>query len=118
MAESDRRIAVLAALSAAIAVAAAAFGAHAASSPKAASWLETGGHYQLTHALAAFLLIRWPGLSKPALALLSGSVLFALTLYLMALGAPRWLGAVTPVGGALMIAGWLWTAWLFAKKRV
>ena len=29
-----------------------------------------------------------------------------------ALGAPRWLGAVTPVGGALLIGGWLWLAWV------
>jgi uncharacterized membrane protein YgdD (TMEM256/DUF423 family) len=28
----------------------------------------------------------------------------------MALGAPHWLGAVTPLGGALMIGGWLWLA--------
>ncbi|HYZ47615.1 MAG TPA: DUF423 domain-containing protein, partial [Sphingomonas sp.] len=43
--------------------------------------------------------------------LLGGATLFAATLYAMALGAPRWLGAVTPVGGVLMIAGWLWVAW-------
>jgi uncharacterized membrane protein YgdD (TMEM256/DUF423 family) len=29
------------------------------------------------------------------------------------MGAPRWLGAVTPIGGVLMIAGWLWAAWAF-----
>jgi uncharacterized membrane protein YgdD (TMEM256/DUF423 family) len=29
----------------------------------------------------------------------------------MALGAPRWFGAITPVGGALLIGGWLWLAW-------
>ena len=33
----------------------------------------------------------------------------------MALGAPRWLGAVTPVGGTLLIAGWVWLA--FADYR-
>ena len=41
----------------------------------------------------------------------AGGALFAGTLYLMALGAPRWLGAVTPVGGAMLIVGWLWLAW-------
>jgi uncharacterized membrane protein YgdD (TMEM256/DUF423 family) len=30
----------------------------------------------------------------------------------MALGLPRWLGAVTPIGGTLLIAGWLWLAWV------
>lgn len=117
MAETERRIAVLAALSAAMAVAAAAFGAHAASTPKAASWLETGGHYQLTHALAVLLLVRWPGFAKPALMLLGGSVLFALTLYLMAVGAPRWFGAITPIGGVLMIGGWLWAARSLARSN-
>ncbi|MFZ8477398.1 DUF423 domain-containing protein [Staphylococcus aureus] len=41
--------------------------------------------------------------------------MFAGTLYLMALGAPRWLGAVTPIGGVLLIAGWLWLAWSAAR---
>ena len=36
-----------------------------------------------------------------------GGAVFAGTLYLMALGGPRWLGAVTPLGGAALIAGWL-----------
>jgi uncharacterized membrane protein YgdD (TMEM256/DUF423 family) len=34
----------------------------------------------------------------------------------MALGGPRWLGAVTPIGGALMIAAWLWAAWTFGQR--
>jgi uncharacterized membrane protein YgdD (TMEM256/DUF423 family) len=35
-----------------------------------------------------------------------GLVLFSGTLYAMALGAPRWLGAVTPLGGLLLAGGW------------
>jgi uncharacterized membrane protein YgdD (TMEM256/DUF423 family) len=46
---------------------------------------------------------------------IGGGAIFAGTLYLMALGAPRWLGAVTPIGGALLIAGWLWLAWSAAR---
>ena len=107
----------LAALSAAIAVGAAAFGAHAAGSAKAAEWLQTGGHYQLVHAVAALLLVQRSGLARSAQMLLVGSALFAATLYAMALGAPRWFGAITPVGGLLMIAGWLWAASLFFRKR-
>jgi len=107
--------AALAALSAALAVAAGAFGAHAAASPKAAQWLETGGHYQLVHAVAALVLLRWPGLLRPAWCLIAGSLIFAATLYAMALGAPLWLGAITPVGGLLMIGGWLWAAWRLLK---
>ena len=104
-------IAVLAALSAAIAIAAGAFGAHGASSPQAAEWLRTGGIYQLIHAVAARSLMNVA--RGPALLLLIGAAIFALTLYAMAMGGPRWLGAVTPIGGTSMIGGWLWAAWVY-----
>jgi uncharacterized membrane protein YgdD (TMEM256/DUF423 family) len=35
----------------------------------------------------------------------------------MALTGLRWLGAVTPTGGAMMIAGWLLLAWRAARTR-
>lgn len=104
-------IPVLAALSAAIAIGAGAFGAHGASSPQAAEWLRTGGLYQLIHAVAAISLAS--AARGPAWLLLIGAAIFALTLYAMAFGGPRWLGAVTPIGGTLMIVGWLWTAWVY-----
>ncbi|WP_242122842.1 DUF423 domain-containing protein [Sphingobium sp. Sx8-8] len=104
-------IGVLAALSAALAIAAGAFGAHGASSPQAAEWLRTGGIYQLIHAVAALAIM---GVARgQAALLLAGAAIFAFTLYAMALGAPKWLGAVTPIGGSLMIAGWLWTGWAY-----
>ncbi|WP_313803093.1 DUF423 domain-containing protein [Sphingobium sp.] len=104
-------IAVLAALSAALAIGAGAFGAHGATSQQAAEWLRTGGLYQLVHAVAALGIM---GLARgPAALLLGGAAIFAFTLYAMALGAPKWLGAVTPIGGVLMIAGWLWAAWTY-----
>lgn len=106
-------IGILAALSAALAVAAGAFGAHAAAGEQQAEWLRTGGLYQLIHAVAAIAIM---GTARgPALALLAGSALFAVTLYAMALGAPRWFGAITPIGGTLLIGGWLWAAWIYAK---
>ena len=104
-------IGLWAALSAAMAVAAGAFGAHGAAGPQEADWLRTGGMYQLVHAVAALAIM---GFARgPAILLLVGAVIFAVTLYAMALGAPRWLGAVTPIGGGLMIVGWLWAAWLY-----
>ncbi len=106
-------IGILAAVSAALAVAAGAFGAHAAAGEQQAEWLRTGGLYQLVHAVAALAIM---GVARgPALLLLAGSAIFAVTLYAMALGAPRWLGAVTPIGGTLLIGGWLWAAWIYAK---
>ncbi|UNU43266.1 DUF423 domain-containing protein [Sphingopyxis sp. YF1] len=104
-------IGVWAAISAAVAVAAGAFGAHGAAGPQQAEWLRTGGLYQLIHAVAALAIM---GVARgPAIVLLAGGALFALTLYAMALGAPRWLGAITPVGGTLLIIGWLWAGWIY-----
>lgn len=104
-------IGLWAAISAAVAVAAGAFGAHGAAGPEQADWLRTGGIYQLIHAVAALAIM---GVARgPAVVLLGGSAIFAITLYAMALGGPRWLGAVTPIGGGLMILGWLWAGWLY-----
>jgi uncharacterized membrane protein YgdD (TMEM256/DUF423 family) len=108
-------IMVLAGLSGAIAVGAGAFGAHGASG-EAAEWLKTGGHYQLIHAVAALVALHF-GARGPAWLFLTGGAVFAGTLYLMALGCPRWLGAVTPIGGAALIAGWLWLAWIAVSRR-
>lgn len=104
-------IGVLAAISAAMAVAAGAFGAHGAAGPQETEWLRTGGIYQLIHAVAALAIM---GIARgPAIVLLAGGAIFAVTLYAMALGGPKWLGAVTPIGGTLLIAGWLWAAWIY-----
>lgn len=100
-----------AALSAALAIAAGAFGAHGAPSPQAAEWLKTGGLYQLIHAVAAIALIQIA--RGPAIAMLIGGAIFAGTLYFLALGGPRWLGAITPIGGSALIISWLWTSWIF-----
>lgn len=108
-------IAILAALSGAMAVGAGAFGAHGASG-NAAEWLKTGGHYQLIHAVAALVALRMEA-RGPAWLFVAGALIFAGTLYLMALGLPRWLGAITPIGGAMLIAGWLWLAWSLARGQ-
>jgi uncharacterized membrane protein YgdD (TMEM256/DUF423 family) len=105
----------LAALSGAVAIMAGAFGAHDAAG-KPAEWLRTGGEYQLIHAVAAIVAVQL-GTRWPAALLLGGSVLFAATLYAMALGGPHWLGAITPLGGLAMIAGWLMLAWRAAVSR-
>jgi uncharacterized membrane protein YgdD (TMEM256/DUF423 family) len=104
-------IGVFAAISAAMAVAAGAFGAHGAAGPTEAEWLRTGGIYQLIHAVAALAIM---GFARgPAITLLVGAAIFSVTLYAMAIGAPKWFGAITPIGGTLLIIGWLWAAWLY-----
>lgn len=114
MIETERRgLVLVAALSAALAIATAAFGAHGAANERAADWLRTGGIYQLIHAVAAIALVQMA--PRAAWAMLIGAGLFAGTLYAMALGAPHWLGAVTPIGGALMIVAWVMV--VFAAMR-
>lgn len=84
-----------------------AFGAHGAASEQAAEWLRTGALYGLLHGAVVAI---GPGRRRADALLLVGAAVFAGTLWAMAFGAPRWLGAVTPVGGALMIVGWLMLA--------
>ncbi len=106
----------LAPLSGLMAVAAGAFGAHGVSDPQAKAWLQTGAQYQMIHALAVFacLMVWRLGMGAAQIAawmFLAGGFIFSGTLYLMAFGAPRWFGAITPIGGLLMILGWAALAW-------
>jgi uncharacterized membrane protein YgdD (TMEM256/DUF423 family) len=96
-----------------LAVAAGAFAAHGLSDAQARDWIKTGASYQLVHAVAS-LAVLGLGLKRPRLIaglFLGGAAVFAATLYAMALGAPRWLGAVTPIGGLGLLCGWALLAW-------
>jgi uncharacterized membrane protein YgdD (TMEM256/DUF423 family) len=95
-----------------------AFGAHALKAtlaPEKLAIFEVGVRYHLIHALALLavgLAQRSDGGGGGALRaagpLLAGGVLlFSGSLYGLALGGPAWLGPVTPLGGALLIAGWI-----------
>ena len=106
-------LAILAALSGALAVGAGAFGAHGASG-QAAELLKTGGHYQLIHAVAALVALKVAA-RGPAWLFVVGGAVFAVSLYALAIGAPRLVGVVTPIGGALLIGGWLWLAWIMRR---
>lgn len=94
------------------AVAAGAFGAHALEArvgPEALAWWETGARYLGLHTAPLFAVAAWaerPRARQAGVAFVGGAVVFAGTLFTMALGGPRWLGAVTPVGGLLLLAGW------------
>lgn len=109
------------------AVALGAFGAHALKPTLLArgsveTW-NTGSLYHLVHA-AALLGVAWLGpdgaaprgpLARAADCWLAGTVLFSGSLYVLALGGPRWLGPVTPLGGVLLLTGWILVA--FAGRR-
>ena len=107
----------IAALNLAIAVALGAFGAHglkAIVSSQQLEWWQTATLYWFVHGLGLLLvgiLIRLNYTTQTTAWLLQiGVIIFAGSLYAMTLGAPRWFGAITPIGGVLMIAGWLWLA--------
>lgn len=97
-----------------LAVAFGAFGAHAlkpmlTEHGTTAVW-ETAVRYQMWHALAILLCAALSTQShqsgKAPLLFACGTALFSGSLYLLALGGPKWLGPVTPLGGLLLIAGW------------
>lgn len=105
-----------AAVSGFLAVCLGAFAAHGLKSrldPYALSLWQTGVQYQMYHSLAllgvGFAYLHWPGkpLKLAGLAFILGTLLFSGSLYAMALGAPRWLGAITPLGGLGFLLGWL-----------
>jgi len=92
-----------------------AFGAHAlaprlAERASTATW-ETAVLYHLVHAVAIFACSAagqaadraW---SRAGWAWVLGILLFSGSLYVLALGGPRWLGPVTPLGGVFFLAGW------------
>ena len=106
----------LAALAGFLSVAVGAFAAHGVSDPRAAELLRTGSLYAATHALATVACAVFLQLGArrarfaPAL-FLGGVVLFSGSLYALAAGAPRIVGAITPLGGLMFLAGWLVLAW-------
>ncbi|MEM9667621.1 MAG: DUF423 domain-containing protein [Pseudomonadota bacterium] len=89
-----------------------AFGAHGLElylNEKELGWWETGTFYALSHAVAALalgLVSENKALHRGGWAMLFGVVVFSGTLYAMALGAPTWLGAITPIGGVSLLIGW------------
>lgn len=117
----DRTFFSAGALSAFIAVAAGAFGAHALRArltPDALAIFETGARYQMYHAFAliaaAWAVARWPESTAAAWAgraFLAGTLLFSGSLYALALSGTRWFGAITPLGGVCFLAGWGALAW-------
>lgn len=106
-----RILPAFAALNGLLAVAIGAFGAHGISDPQAREWIITATRFQLPHAVAVFALLAWQPRALLAPWLLAiGAFLFAGSLQLLALGSPRPLAMLAPVGGTLMMAGWAWVA--------
>ena len=125
-----RRLLYLTAALGAAGVIAGAFGAHALKTTLIArdtlSVWNTAVLYHLIHVPALLAACLGGSLGKPAIrAWLTracacwtlGVLLFSGSLYWLALGGPRWLGPVTPLGGVFLILGWLCVAGVAAKNQ-
>ncbi len=114
----------LGALLGAVAVTAGAFGAHGLAErlgPRELQLWETASRYLMYGGLALVLVGLFGaqgarrGVAAAGWCLFAGSAIFSGTVFVLALGGPRWLGAITPIGGTLLIAGFLIFAWAALK---
>ncbi|HEV2364993.1 MAG TPA: DUF423 domain-containing protein [Caulobacteraceae bacterium] len=111
MSSLGRILLALAALAGLGGVAFGAFAAHGLADPAGKELTRTGSAWETSQALAAVaaVVLAELGLRRARLAaplFLVGVALFSGSLYALALGAPRGVGAVTPLGGLAFIAGW------------
>jgi uncharacterized membrane protein YgdD (TMEM256/DUF423 family) len=112
-------------------VALGAMGAHALKATltergMAVAW-ETAARYHIFHAVALIGLAAWVratpteestrAMEWAARGWCVGVILFSGSLYWLALGGPRWLGPVTPLGGVALMIGWLLVAIAAFAKR-
>lgn len=121
----QRRYVTLACILGALAVITGAFGAHGLEERLDAEHLDvwkTAVEYHFYHALA---MLAFAGGVVPGIASgrgiwacrlwLAGIAVFSGTLYLLAVTGQSWLGAITPLGGLALIAGWVLAAIAAAK---
>ncbi len=109
-----QRIAAVGAALAGLAVMAGALGAHglkATLDEQHLAWWQTGAGYHLAHAVAVIVAALAPVQHErarrlAAFSFILGIVVFSGSLYLMAVTDKRFLGAITPIGGAAFIVGW------------
>jgi len=109
-------IMAFASLSGLLAVTLGAFGAHGLKGKLSAelfSAFQTAVQYHFYHTLAllvvGLLLLRFPAerwLLGSGACFVLGLLLFCGSLYALALGGPRWLGPITPLGGLCFMLGW------------
>lgn len=126
MPHTARLFLILGALSAFLAVLLGAFGAHALRTRLATDMMavfHTGNQYHFYHALG-LLLIGLLAVQLPDSALLraagwlmlTGTVLFSGSLYVLAISGVRGLGAITPFGGLAFLAAWFLLAFAVWKS--
>jgi uncharacterized membrane protein YgdD (TMEM256/DUF423 family) len=121
----DRFFFAIGALFAFVGVAAGAFGAHGLKSRLSAEMLavfEVGVRYQMYHAFALFAVAwactKWPVtlVNTAGILFIAGTVIFSGSLYVLSLTGIKWLGAITPLGGMALLAGWACLFWVALKS--
>lgn len=111
----------------ALAIAFGAFGAHGLKEIVSEHMLqnfETGVRYQMYSALGLMLIALaskhmqdHKKLAQGSILILIGMIIFSGSLYVMALTGVTMLGAITPIGGVLLIAGWVFVVWGVLKNN-
>jgi uncharacterized membrane protein YgdD (TMEM256/DUF423 family) len=111
----NKLLVCLGAINGGFAVAAGAFAAHGLRGridARALEIFETGARYHMYHALAMVLaaLVATGGARTAGWLFQAGILVFSGSLYALALTDVKVLGAITPIGGLLFLAGWAWLA--------
>lgn len=123
--DSQKGLLIMGAILGFLSVALGAFGAHALKNKLESDMLaifEVGARYQMFHALAIFAAVWISSLATGIFAPLagwlfaSGTLIFSGSLYCLALSNIRAIGAITPIGGLLLLLGWLSLAIACWKK--
>lgn len=72
------------------------------------------GYHGLVLMVIAMAIERWPELRmhRPTRLIATGAMVFSAALYLLALTGWRPYAHFAPLGGGLMIIGWLWLTWI------
>jgi uncharacterized membrane protein YgdD (TMEM256/DUF423 family) len=118
------RAGLLVALAGASAVLLGAFGAHALRGvldPQARELWQTAVNYHVWHALALALAVALGRGRSGRVAMAGfaiGIVLFSGSLYTLALGAPHWMGIITPFGGVAFLVGWIALGWTLRYRHI
>lgn len=116
----ERTFLLLSSIHGFLAVALGAFGAHGLRAflaalddgPQRQAWWQTAAQYHLVHALALGLTAYVASRTDHGAVLIAGigfaagATIFSGSLYVMTLTGTRWLGAITPIGGLLLLLGW------------
>ncbi len=122
---NQRIILITASILGFLSVAIGAFGAHALKATLEANnrteTFELATRYQFYHALAllaaGILAEKFPGMSTSAMLFVAGTLVFSGSLYILSLTGQTMWGAVTPIGGLLLLSGWAVMAWSFFRTH-